>query len=122
MTAPAPLYMMFDGTYVAKCLDLAPRDATFDNQPRLVGRVCEFKGEGDGSMIPFVHNLTIMKEAVSKHCEQSKLASEVLEFFVHHASQRLHLPCLTVATIAKAWGGSGPWGPLAQGPRLSQLA
>ena len=118
MSAPAPLYMMFDGTYVSKCLDLAPRDATFDDTPRLVGRVCEFKGEDDGSMLPFTINADSMKEVVNKHCGQDMLASEVLEFFVHHASQRHHLPCLTVATIAKAWGGSGPWGPLAQGPRL----
>ena len=114
----ALLYMMFDGTYVAKSLDLAPRGATFDDQHRLVGKVCEFQGEDDGSMTVFRSNVTNMKDAVYQHADQSKLASEVLEFFVHHASQLHHLPRLTFATVAKAWGGFGPCGPLAQGPKL----
>ena len=41
--------MMFDGTYVARCVDLAPAGTTYDDRPRIVGNACRFTGEHDQS-------------------------------------------------------------------------
>ena len=100
---PVPLYMMFDGTYVAKCLDVVPRGPIHGDKVHIVGRKCEMKGEKDRSLVACDN----VNDAAQDTCDQDSLACEVLEFFVHHACQLHHLPCMTVATIAKAWGNNG---------------
>ena len=100
---PAPLYSMFDATYVARNLDLGPAFTTHDHELRIVGNICNFEGEFDQSTKLYSSANAVLKALhPDKMLQQDQLASEVLEVFLHHASHKDRLPCITIAAIAKA--------------------
>ena len=97
---------------VAQCFDLAPRGLRLvEDVLRCIGLSCEYAGEEDLSTITYANSIAHMKEserAAKSHglkllFEKHKLASEVLEFFIHCASrEESHEPCMTILTVAKA--------------------
>ena len=68
-----------------------------------MGNICNFEGEFDQSTKLYSSANAVLKALhPDKMLQQDQLASEVLEVFLHHASHKDRLPCITIATIAKA--------------------
>ena len=115
LCAPAPLYMMFDGSYVPKWLGIAPPGTTYDSLCRVVGNNCEFKGPHDRSTATYASLEPVFSKALRESrshgsasiVDHASLAPEVFKCFLHHACQPRHVPCITVATIAKVARGQG---------------
>ena len=87
---PIPTWMLFDGTYIAQCFDLAPHGLRLvDDVLRCVGLVAAHTGNEDPSTITYQRCVAAMKEIAKKAkshglktlFEKSPLASEVLDFF-----------------------------------------
>ena len=82
---------------------MGPAYTTHDHELRIVGNICNFEGEFDQSTKLYSSANAVLKALhPDKMLQQDELASEVLEVFLHHASHKDRLPCITIATIAKA--------------------
>ena len=104
-----PMYMVHDGTYIARCVDIAPRSSLYDDAVRLVGPKYQNKGEKDPSTTTHAEGVTALKRAINRTQEGSStrvwdptdLASEIFEVFLHDATAKLHEPCVTILSVAK---------------------
>ena len=94
--ALCPEYMIFDGTYCTRALDVGPPGTTHDKQVRCVGVGCAFKGADDPSTMLYTAISSHLKDAIRNATRvgaadlvsNEVLASELFEIFVHSASHR----------------------------------
>ena len=110
LDAPLWVYAEFDGTYLARALDMSPAGTTYDDVVRCVGPSCEFKGADDRSTQRYADVMnsisTTLKTAktagAAEIVSNNTLGSEVFEVFIQSACHRLYLAHLYVINTRRA--------------------
>ena len=112
---PTPTYMIFDGSYMAAMQDISSNKTFHDGKLRLIGHNYEGRGLEDPSVLGIETIDKQLRMAMAREklgadawlVDKSKLATEMLECWLHSAIADSHEPCLTIASITKKKGGGG---------------
>ena len=100
---------MFDGTYLARSLDVASKYGFYDTTNRLVGVKCSEWNEDDLSVLPMEKANKLLQTSLRRAEEggdanvfkRSDMAPEVFVMYFQSAVGPRDEPCVPVLTLAK---------------------
>ena len=110
-SGPLPLYLLFDGTYIARSIDVASKHIFFDGAHRLVGLKCsDSEWREDALSNARLETARTVIQSSLKRAEQGgeanlfkriDLAPEIFIVYIQSAVGPRDEPCLPILTMAK---------------------